>query len=51
MVLKTFNRKQYIINKKISQIIENPHHFKPLRGDMMVQEECTLTNLSCLYMG
>ncbi|MBI2664591.1 type II toxin-antitoxin system mRNA interferase toxin, RelE/StbE family [Candidatus Woesearchaeota archaeon] len=23
-----------IINKKVEQIRENPHHFKPLRGDM-----------------
>jgi len=23
-----------IINKKIEQILENPYHFKPLRGDM-----------------
>ena len=23
-----------IINKKIQQILENPYHFKPLRGDM-----------------
>jgi YafQ family addiction module toxin component len=23
-----------IIDKKIKQILENPHHFKPLRGDM-----------------
>ena len=23
-----------IIAKKIEQILENPHHFKPLRGDM-----------------
>lgn len=23
-----------IINKKISQILENPEHYKPLRGDM-----------------
>ena len=23
-----------IINKKIKQILENPFHFKPLRGDM-----------------
>lgn len=22
------------INKKIMQILENPHHFKPLRGDL-----------------
>ena len=29
------NRKQLqIINKKVEQILENPHHFKPLRGDM-----------------
>ena len=23
-----------IINKKIDQILQNPYHFKPLRGDM-----------------
>ena len=23
-----------IIDKKVLQILENPHHFKPLRGDM-----------------
>lgn len=29
------NRKQFeIINKKIAHIIENPYHFKPLKGDM-----------------
>ena len=29
------NKKQLeIINKKIEQILDNPHHFKPLRGDM-----------------
>ncbi len=29
------NKKQLqIINKKIQQILENPYHFKPLRGDM-----------------
>ena len=29
------NKKQLeIINKKIEQIQENPHHFKPLKGDM-----------------
>jgi mRNA interferase RelE/StbE/toxin YoeB len=22
------------IDKKVQQILENPHHFKPLRGDM-----------------
>jgi mRNA interferase RelE/StbE/toxin YoeB len=22
------------VNKKIAQILENPYHFKPLRGDM-----------------
>ena len=28
------NKKQLqIINKKIQQIMENPYHFKPLRGD------------------
>lgn len=29
------NKKQLeIINKKINQILEDPYHFKPLRGDM-----------------
>jgi YafQ family addiction module toxin component len=29
------NKKQLeIISKKIEQILENPYHFKPLRGDM-----------------
>jgi mRNA interferase RelE/StbE/toxin YoeB len=29
------NKKQMqIINKKLRQILENPYHFKPLRGDM-----------------
>ncbi len=29
------NKKQLqIINKKIQQILDNPYHFKPLRGDM-----------------
>lgn len=29
------NKKQLeIIDKKIQQILENPYHFKPLRGDM-----------------
>jgi len=29
------NKKQLqIINKKIGQILQNPYHFKPLRGDM-----------------
>ncbi|MEK6920615.1 MAG: type II toxin-antitoxin system mRNA interferase toxin, RelE/StbE family [Nanoarchaeota archaeon] len=29
------NKKQIeIINKKVQQILENPYHFKPLRGDM-----------------
>ena len=23
-----------IIHKKLTQILENPHHFKPLKGDM-----------------
>jgi len=23
-----------VINKKISEILKNPYHFKPLRGDM-----------------
>ncbi len=29
------NKKQFeIIQKKVQQILENPHHFKPLRGDL-----------------
>ena len=33
--LKKKNPKQLeIIFKKIKQILENPYHFKPLRGDM-----------------
>lgn len=29
------NKKQLqIINKKVQQILDNPYHFKPLRGDM-----------------
>ena len=29
------NKKQLeIIQKKVQQILENPYHFKPLRGDM-----------------
>jgi mRNA interferase RelE/StbE/toxin YoeB len=29
------NKKQMqIVNKKLRQILENPYHFKPLRGDM-----------------
>ena len=33
--LQKKDRKQIInINKKISQILDNPYHFKPLRGDM-----------------
>ena len=33
--LKRKNKKQLeIINKKVLQILENPYHFKPLRGDM-----------------
>lgn len=33
--LKKKNKKQLeIINKKVRQIIGNPYHFKPLRGDM-----------------
>lgn len=29
------NKKQLqIIHKKIDQILQNPYHFKPLRGDM-----------------
>ena len=33
--LKNRNKKQLeIIDDKIQQILENPYHFKPLRGDM-----------------
>jgi len=31
---KKYPKRLEIINKKIAQILENPHHFKPLRGDM-----------------
>tara|TARA_Y100000034_G_C6842465_1_gene381285 strand:+ start:820 stop:1083 length:264 start_codon:yes stop_codon:yes gene_type:complete len=31
---KKNKKKLQIINKKIQQILENPYHFKPLRGDM-----------------
>ncbi|ODS38416.1 MAG: addiction module toxin RelE [Candidatus Altiarchaeales archaeon WOR_SM1_79] len=32
--LKKKSKKQLdIINKKVLQILENPYHFKPLRGD------------------
>ena len=33
--LRKKNKKQLqIINKKIKRILDNPYHFKPLRGDM-----------------
>lgn len=33
--LKKKDKKQYeIVLKKSDQILENPYHFKPLRGDM-----------------
>ena len=33
--LRKKNKKQLeIIFKKVNQILENPYHFKPLRGDM-----------------
>ena len=33
--LKNKSKKQLeIIDKKIKQILKNPYHFKPLRGDM-----------------
>lgn len=33
--LRRKNKKELeIIDKKVQQILENPHHFKPLRGDM-----------------
>ena len=31
---KRSNKQFQIIDKKVKQILENPHHFKPLRGDM-----------------
>jgi len=31
---KRDRRKLEIIHNKINEILENPHHFKPLRGDM-----------------
>jgi YafQ family addiction module toxin component len=33
-LLKKDKKQLEIIHKKIQQILENPHHFKPLRGDM-----------------
>lgn len=33
-VSKKNPKQMQIITKKISQILKNPHHFKPLRGDM-----------------
>lgn len=33
--LEKKNKKQLgIINKKVLEVLENPYHFKPLRGDM-----------------
>ena len=33
--LQSKNKKQLeIIEKKVAQILQNPYHFKPLRGDM-----------------
>ena len=33
--LESKNKKQLeIIDKKVRQILQNPYHFKPLRGDM-----------------
>ncbi len=33
--LEKKNKKQLeIVNKKVNQILKNPYHFKPLRGDM-----------------
>ena len=33
--LQPKNKKQLeIIEKKVAQILQNPYHFKPLRGDM-----------------
>ena len=33
-LVKKNKTQMQIINKKINQILENPYHFKPLRGDM-----------------
>ncbi len=33
-LVKRDKKQMQIINKKIDQILENPYHFKPLRGDM-----------------
>ena len=34
-------KQMLIITKKIGQILENPEHFKPLRGTCTEREECT----------
>jgi mRNA interferase RelE/StbE/toxin YoeB len=31
---KKAKKRLQIINKKVQEILQNPHHFKPLRGDM-----------------
>ena len=33
-LVKRDKKQMQIINKKVKQILENPYHFKPLRGDM-----------------
>jgi len=33
-LVKKNQKQMQIINKKINQVLENPYHFKPLRGDM-----------------
>ncbi len=33
-LMKRDKKQLNIINKKIQQILENPYHFKPLKGDM-----------------
>ena len=31
---KKSKKRLQIINKKVQQILQDPHHFKPLRGDL-----------------
>ncbi len=31
---KKSKKRLQIISKKVQQILQNPHHFKPLRGDL-----------------
>ena len=33
-IAKKDKKQLEIINKKVQQILQNPYHFKPLRGDM-----------------